>query len=66
MKRIDELKEECAFWIDGMNLEVTKAEIDFLCEAIVKDILGELASYVDRRLPASSYVNALKIYMGMK
>lgn len=66
MKRLEQLKEECGFYIDGSNLEVTKKEVDFLCETLVNDILGELASYVDRRLPASSYVNALKIYMGMK
>lgn len=66
MKRIEELKEACGFYIDGSNLEASGKEVDFLCKAIIQDMLGELASYVDRRLPASSYVNALKIYMGMK
>lgn len=66
MKKLESIKEDCGFYIDCTNLEVTTKEVDFLCRSLAQDILNELASYVDRNLPASSYVNALKLYLGMK
>ena len=66
MKRLEELKDDCDFYLAEYEYVQVNSEVDRLCEYLAQDILSELASYVERRLPASSYVNALKIYLGLK
>lgn len=43
-KRINELMDECGLWIDYDNREVTKGELEFFAEQIVR----ECARAVDR------------------
>lgn len=40
-KRINELMDECGLWIDYDNREVTKRELEFFAEQIVRECLAE-------------------------
>jgi hypothetical protein len=51
--RINELFEECGIYLDPHNLEVTRKEVDYLCEQIVIEcaaLCEEHPSFSGRKL----------------